>query len=63
MLCSSVVFDFIFLLVKLYFALSVLVGRSQFDNRLELLTVVLFVEVDAIGEHFLDISNFDWHVR
>ena len=30
---------------------------------MELLVVVLFVQVHAVGEHFLDVADFDWHVR
>lgn len=41
---------------------NILVRGRERDDCMELLVAVLLVQVHAVGKHFLDVTNLDWHV-
>ena len=54
--------DLIRLLDNQVTATDILIRDSKADDRMELLMSVLLVQVHAVREHFLNISNLDGHV-
>lgn len=47
------------LLIKSSFPLHVQVGLCEGDDTSELLVVVLLVQVHAVGQHALQVAQFD----
>jgi len=39
------------------------IGGLEPHNRVELLVVILFMQIHAVREHLLNITDFYWHVR
>ena len=59
---ASLVLDFFSLLDNRISPGHIRIGLLESHNRVEFLTIVLLVEVHAVGEHLFNIANFDSHV-
>ena len=59
---SSLLLDLISLFDNEIAAADILIRNAKRDDGVEFLTVILLVEVHAVGQHLFNVTNLDRHV-